>query len=257
LSAINIYYDPVVMRLNTDERGDLLGAFKEDDKIISVYKNGNYRITGFDLSTHFEDNLSIIQKFNSQKTITAIYENKEDGKFYMKRFIPELTDKKIEFLGDEKNIRPIFINYDHFPQIEVEYYEKKPEEAEKTIISCNDFVEIMSIKARGKRIGFKNIIAVNPLESLPEPEEEEIIQDEEIEEKGERRKEKGEGPEETLVAESNEEVAINEELAEEISTVLEIPKVVEEVIEEKIPEEPEKQINPTKEDEEWEQLTLF
>ena len=175
LSAINIYFDSVVMRLNSDERGDLLGAFKENDKIISVYKTGNYRITGFELSTHFEDNLSIIQKFDPQKPITAIYENKEDGKIYMKRFIPELTDKKNEFLGDEKLICPIFISYDSFPQIEVEYYEKNPENTEKITISCADFVEIMSIKARGKRIAFKNIVNIIPLEPLTEEEDNEVI----------------------------------------------------------------------------------
>jgi topoisomerase-4 subunit A len=171
LSAINIYYDSIVMRLNSDERGDLLGAFKEDDKIISIYQSGNYRITGFDLSTHFENNLHIIKKYNSQKPITALYENKEDGKFYMKRFIPEQTDKIVEFLGDEKTTRIIFISYDFYPQIEVEYYEKKPEETEKTIISCADFVEVMSLKARGKRINFKNVVEIKGLESIPEKEE--------------------------------------------------------------------------------------
>jgi len=173
LSAINIYFDSVVMRLNTDERGELLGALKEDDKVISIYQNGYYRITGFDLSTHFEDNLLIIQKFNPNKPLTVIYENKEEGKFYIKRFIPEPTDKKIEFLGDEKLIRSVFISYDAFPHIEVEYFEKKPENAEKTTISCSDFVEIMSIKARGKRINFKNIVEITLLEPLPEPEVEE------------------------------------------------------------------------------------
>ena len=48
LSAINVYFDSSVMRLNNEERGNLLGAFKEDDKIISVYKSGYYKITGYD-----------------------------------------------------------------------------------------------------------------------------------------------------------------------------------------------------------------
>jgi topoisomerase-4 subunit A len=182
LSAINIYFDPIVMRLNSDERGNLLGAFKEDDKIISIYQSGNYRITAFDLSIHFDDNLLSIQKYNTQKPITAIYENKEDGKYYIKRFIPDVTDKKIEFLGDEKSVRPVLISYDSFPQIEVDYYEKKPEEIEKTIIACAEFVEIMNIKARGKRIGFKNIVAIKPLESLQEQDDGEVNEITEIKE---------------------------------------------------------------------------
>jgi len=249
LSAINIFYDPIVMRLNNDERGDLLGAFKEDDKIISIYKTGNYRITGFDLSTHFEDSLCIIQKFNPQKPITAVYENKEDGKFYMKRIIPESTDKKIEFLGDEKTVRPIFISYDYLPQIEVEYYEKNPENTEKELISCIDFVEIMSLKARGKRINFKNIVAINLLEPLPDPVEEEVIEEEEIEEieeKGEERKKKEEKSPSNFKGVDGETGrgsldATTEEITKEISKI-------------EILKEPEPQ---TKDDEEWEQLTLF
>jgi len=267
LSAINIYYDPIVMRLNSDERGDLLGSFKENDKIISIYQAGNCRITGFDLSIHFEDNLYIIQKFNPQKPITAIYENKEDGKIYMKRFIPEPTDKKIEFLGDDKTIRSIFISYDQLPQIEVVYYEKKPEEAEKTIISCADFVEVMSLKARGKRVNFKNIVEITPLEPLPEKEtiegdtfEEEFF--EKIEEKEEKTEEKGEEIEEKeeeikeKVEETEEKKAEIKEKAEERPVIIKplvtkAPLVANTVIKKPAT------AKPSVDDEEWEQLTLF
>ena len=230
LSAINIYFDPIVMRLNSDERGELLGAFKEDDKIISIYKSGNYRITGFDLSTHFEDNILIIQKFNPQKPITAVYENKEDGKFYMKRFIPDVTDKKVDFLNDVKSIRPVFISYDSFPQIEVEFYEKNPENTEKATLSCADYVEIMSLKARGKRIAYKNIVEITPLEPLQEPEvDEEKISD-------------------------AEEVIEEVEEVEEIIVVEEVKGVKGVSVVEKNPKGKTKIIS---DDEEWEQLTLF
>jgi topoisomerase-4 subunit A len=242
LSAINIYFDSIVMRLNNDGRGELLDAFKEDDKIISIYQAGNYRITGFDLSTHFEDNLTTIQKFNPQKPITAIYENKEDGKIYMKRFFPEATDKKIEFLGDEKTIRSIFISYDTFPQIEVESYEKNPEETEKNVISCTDFVEIMSLKARGKRIAFKNIVAITPLEPLSEPEEEEMIE-EDNDDIGEMEKVEIEKEEKKTETETEEQFLLLSE---------------EKVADGGSPPDDGRGESPSnKEDEEWEQLTLF
>jgi topoisomerase-4 subunit A len=249
LSAINIYYDPIVMRLNSDERGELLGSFKENDKIISIYQTGNYRITGFDLSTHFENNLSIIKKYDTQKPVTAIYENKEEGKIYMKRFIPEPTDKKIEFLGDDKTIRSIFISYDQFPQIEVEYYEKKPEEAEQTTISCANFVEIMSLKARGKRIGFKNIVEITPLEPLPESEEEENTKA--------RKHESTNDDVGALRAMPNEED--DEVIGGLEDEVINLCESVESVCEkeEKIISNPLKPLVENKDDEEWEQLTLF
>ena len=231
LSAINIFFDPIVMRLNTDERGNLLGSFKEDDKIISIYQKGNYRITGFELSTQIEDNLSFIQKYDSQKPVTVVYENKEEGKYYLKRFIPELTDKKVEFLGDEKLIRPVFISYDTFPQIEVVFYDKKPEEVEKTVISCADFVEIMSIKARGKRIPYKNIVGINPLEPREDEAEERNslnpdFQEAPLVDADEEKRRKGE-EENTLEPHFQEETSV------------EAPLVAD------------------AEDEEWEQLTLF
>jgi len=240
LSAINIYFDPVVMRLNTDERGDLLGAFKEDDKIISIYQSGNYRVTGFDLSTHFDDNLSIIQKYNPQKPLTVIYENKEEGKFYIKRFIPEATDKKVEFIGDEKTTRVIFISYDLFPQIEVKYFEKKPENIEQETVSCAEYVEIMSIKARGKRIAFKNIIEILPVESLPEPEEVDSVQEEIIDEDAESGKQEAESKDNSIDL-----------------PVLSPSGLEEEVIENVVEKKPATPTKKNKEDEEWEQLTLF
>jgi len=238
LSAINIYFDPIVMRLNSDERGNLLGAFKEDDKIISIYQSGFYRITGFDLSTHFEDNLSIIQKYNPQKAITVVYENKEDGKYYMKRFIPDVTDKKTEFIGDEKTIRPVFISYDSFPQIEVEYYEKKPENSEKILISCTEFVDIMSMKARGKRIVFKNITAITLLEPLPEPEEN--VDDEVLSE-----------CDDVMMRQLDDEIIVLPSVSTEMAEENEIKEVISVV------ENPKKQTKPSNDDEEWEQLTLF
>jgi hypothetical protein len=152
----------------------------------------------------------------------------------MKRFIPELTDKKIEFLGDDKTIRSIFISYDQFPRVEVEYYEKKPDEVEKTTISCADFVEIMSIKARGKRISFKNIVEIKPLDPLPEEEEER--------EKG-RNGERENEVEEPL--ETQEPLVPNEPLVAEQKPL--------------VPKEPLVAVVPktSVEDEEWEQLTLF
>jgi len=258
LSAINIYFDSIVMRLNTDERGDLLGAFKESDKIISIYQNGNYRITGFDLSTHFEDNLSVIQKFNPKKPITAIYENKEDGKVYMKRFIPELTDKKVDFLGDEKQIRPIFISYDTFPQVEVEYYEKNPEETEMTTIACADFVELMSLKARGKRIAFKNITRIVPMEALPEMEEEDA-DDEMIVGFDDEMMEESTSHSSPLTSEPAEPV-VTEKAEQAVKPTSHSSPLTSESAEPVVAEKKKKPVvapKTTKEDDEWEQLTLF
>ena len=177
LSAINIYFDDIVTRLNTEERGVLLGSFKEDDKILTVYGEGYYKIVGFDLSTHFEDNLLIIKKFNKNKILTAVYYHSKEDKYIIKRFNPDNTPKKIEFIPQEKNVKLIGVSIDYLPQIEVTYYKKNPKELEHEIVNCAEFVEVMGVKAKGKRLNFGTIKNVKFIEPLPydEPEEEEEV----------------------------------------------------------------------------------
>lgn len=248
LSAINIYFDSSVMRLNTDERGELLGAFKENDKIVSIYKTGYYRITGFEVSTHFDDSLAIIQKYNPKKPVTVIYQNLKEDKIYMKRFLLELTDKNMEFLAEDKNIKILHILHDYLPQIKVDYYIKNKEDIENAFISCDEFVELMSIKARGKRINNGTIKKISVLEPLPfeEPEIIEEVDDEMVEE--------------DQIEESKEEVVENLDyiIAKEIFDTIDTHHKPE-AKEDSEPKERKvfKKKEPSKDEDEWEQLTLF
>ena len=185
LSAINVYYDATVMKLNNDERGELLGAFKEDDRIIAVYKSGYYRITGYDLSTHFDDDLLIIRKFHPNRIITAVYYNKKDKQYIIKRFQPELTEKKIDFIPVDKDIRLEFASIDYLPQIEVKYHLKDPKGILNEVVNVAEFVDVMKVRAKGKVIRFGTVTGVKLLEPLPDPEEmlaAEVEEEEPIEE---------------------------------------------------------------------------
>ena len=180
LSAINVYYDSTVMKLNNDERGELLGAFKEDDRIIAVYKSGYYRITGYDLSTHFDDDLLIIRKFHPNRIITAVYYNKKDKQFIIKRFQPELTEKKIDFIPVDKDIRLEFASIDYLPQIEVKYHLKDPKGILTEVVNVADFVDVMKVRAKGKVLRFGTVTGVKLLEPLPDPEEMLAAEQEEV-----------------------------------------------------------------------------
>ena len=171
LSAINVYYDATVMKLNNDERGELLGAFKEDDRIISVYKSGCYRITGYDLSTHFDDDLLIIRKFHPNRIITAVYYNKKDKQYIIKRFQPELTEKKIDFIPVDKDIRLELASIDYLPQIEVKYHLKDPKGILTEVVNVAEYLDVMKVRAKGKVLRFGTVTGVKLLEPLPDPEE--------------------------------------------------------------------------------------
>lgn len=184
LSAINIYFDDIVTRLNTEERGVLLGSFKEDDKILTVYGEGYYKVVGFDLSTHFEDNLQIIKKLKKTQVLTAVYCNTKEGKYMIKRFNPENTPKRIDFVPQEKNVKLVCVSIDYLPQIEITYYTKNPKDLEHEIVNCAEFVEVMGVKAKGKRLNFGTIKNVKFMDPLPydEPEEEEeVVEAEDVE----------------------------------------------------------------------------
>lgn len=181
LSAIDVYFEEAVMRLNNDGRGTLLGAFKKDDKIITVYNNGSYRITGFDNSTHFDDGLLFIRKWNPKQVITLIYQLKKENKYFLKRIMPDDLKKKVELAPDDKDCKIIGISIDYLPQIKIVYREKKADVNSEIIVSCAEFAELMTAKAKGKRINYPDIRSLNFIEPLPyeEPEEEADDEDEE------------------------------------------------------------------------------
>lgn len=174
LSAIGVWYDPTVMRLNNDERGEFLGKFKNDDKVISIYQSGNYRVTGYDLSVHFEDDLSIIAKFSEKKVITVVYYSKSDDKYFVKRFNPQLTDKKVDFIPMAKGTKLVLVSIDYLPVLEVKYHKKDPKATFTDQIPVAEFVDVQGYRSKGKRINLGTVKSVKWLDPLPyeEPEEE-------------------------------------------------------------------------------------
>ena len=173
LAARSIWYDDTVKRLNADQRGILLGEFKEDDKILTVMRSGHYRIMNFDLSNHFEEDMLLIEKFKPNKPLSAIYYNGEKSTYFLKRFLVELTDKKTDFIGEEKGSMLVTVSADWLPVLLIRFDEKlnkKPVDDEQVNVSA--FVDLMGFKAKGKRLSNYAIKRVELLEPLPfeEPE---------------------------------------------------------------------------------------
>ena len=104
------------MRLNTENRGVYLGAFKTTDKILTIIKSGYYRLLSFDLSNHFDEDMIIIEKYNSEKIISVVYYDGEVQKPYIKRFQIEESDKKQDFLGEHPDSIIYAISNDWLPQ---------------------------------------------------------------------------------------------------------------------------------------------
>jgi len=182
LGARRIWYDDTVMRINTDERGRYLGAFKEDDRILTITNTGFYRLMTFDLSNHFDEDMIIIEKFVPTRPVTAIYYNPLKNTWFAKRFMLEVTDKKASFLPEEVGIKLEKVITQYRPVLQVEFNNeglKKPVETPQ-VFEMDSFVELMGVKARGKRLGMAPIDSLEWLEPLPYDDEipEEIDEDE-------------------------------------------------------------------------------
>ena len=163
LGALSIWYDDSVKRLNAESRGVFLGKFKDDNKIISISTTGYYKLQGFDLSTHFDEDVSCIEKFDDKKPLTAIYYNKLKGQYFIKRFLVEMSDKKTPMYPEEKDMEFVTFSNDYKPVVKIIFADNKGEE---TII-VDEFVEVMGIKAKGKKLGNKKIDSIVWVESLP------------------------------------------------------------------------------------------
>lgn len=179
LSALEVWYDETIMRLNTESRGKSLGLFKGKHAILTIYKSGYYQTKKVDLTLHFEDDLLVIEKFNPNKPITVLYQEIDSQKYFIKRFIPEFNDKRVDFFGNMNNVNILYINNDFLPVIEIKAKSKKGEVSTETI-EIAPLAELMSIKAKGKRLSYDTIKSVTALESLPY-DEPEILDDDDDE----------------------------------------------------------------------------
>lgn len=183
LGARDIWFDETVKRLNTEQRGLHLGAFKSGDRIFTLMQSGHYRVYNNDLGIHFDDDMIHIAKFDEDLIITAIYHEPETGLTYLKRFQPEVSDKKTSFLNDDPNARLILWSVDFLPQLYLEFAQDGRKPREPQTLSTAEFIDVKSFKARGKRLSAYTITEMKFIDPLPyEPEN---SMDEEMENQGE------------------------------------------------------------------------
>lgn len=185
LGARDIWYDDTIMRINTDQRGRHLGAFKEDDRILTITRSGFYRLMTFDLSNHFEEDMIVIEKFNPHKPLSVLYFSESKNAYFIKRFLVEVSDKKVCMYPEEEGTRFIGIATDKRPVLHLDFDNsdtKKPQEPIDVVL--DEFVELMNVKAKGKKLSSYPVAQVTWLDPIPveEEEETEAAAEDEIEE---------------------------------------------------------------------------
>ncbi len=156
LGARDIWYDDTVKRLNTEGRGVHLGAFMSDDRILTIQQSGFFKLMNYDLSSHFEEDMIQIEKFDPNKIYSAVYFEASSSTYYIKRFQIEgetSLNKKVDFIGESPGNYLLAINHDQLPQIKV-IFDKvaNKKELPDLIVNVAEFIGVKSAKAKGKRI---------------------------------------------------------------------------------------------------------
>lgn len=168
LGGTKIWFDETVLRLNSDGKGYYLGEFRNGDRLLVVTKGGMYRLSNFELSNHFEDDLMFIEKFNSAKIYSVVYYDGEQKQYYLKRFTFEATDKLTSFTADDPGSKLTVISGEVRPRFEIKYggpHKTRP----KDIIVADEFIAIKGCKAKGKRLTTYEVGKITEIEPLEPP----------------------------------------------------------------------------------------
>lgn len=193
LGGRKVWFDPDVLRLNYDERGQYLGEFQNDDLILVVNSNGEFYTTNFELSNHYESGILKIEKLDSNKNWTSALFDADQNFFYLKRFTFEASAKKQSFLGENPGSKLYLLTDTFYPRIKVTFG-GHDDFREPLEIDVEEFIGVKSFKAKGKRISTYEIKSIEELEPIrfPEPSEDDEkkfevdIEDDEVENKSEK-----------------------------------------------------------------------
>lgn len=173
LGGREVWFDPDVLRINYDGRGDFLGEFTGDEQVLVILKNGEYYMSTYDQSNHYEDNILRIEKYRPGHVWTAVLNDADQGYPYIKRFTFEPTIKKQRFLGENEKSTLILLSDAIGARVEVKFGGGDSFRG-TMLIDAMEFIAVKSYKAKGKRISNYEI------ESIVEIEPREVEQEEEL-----------------------------------------------------------------------------
>lgn len=179
LGGLDIWYDDSVGRLNRDDRGELLGNFQSEDKILVIYKTGEYELTSFELTNRYEPGkIMLITKLESDGVISAVHYDGASKTHYVKRFQIETStmEKRFSFISEEKGSKLVMVTTVAQPQIEVHYTEKGSRERKKVTYDMDMLIDVKGWKATGNKLSahsVKKVVLLNSEDAKVEKSEEE------------------------------------------------------------------------------------
>lgn len=178
LKPRKIWFDDAVQRLNVDGRGELIGEFRGEDRILIINQSGVIKTIVPEITAHFDDDMIVLEKWIPKKPISAIYYDGEKERYYVKRFVVENENKEEVFISEHEKSQLEIVSTDWRPMVEVVYAKSKGKDAKDSqIVNLEDFIAVKGIKAIGNQLTTDKIKQINLLEPLPYEVPEEVHAD--------------------------------------------------------------------------------
>ncbi len=179
LKPRRIWFDDTVQRLNVDERGELIGEFRGEDRLLIITQSGLVKTIIPELITHFDSDMIVLEKWIPKKPISAIYYDGEKERYYVKRFLIEQEGKQESFISDHSDSQLEIVSTDWRPMAEVEFTKERSKERKPNMeVDLEAFISVKGINAHGNQLTKDKINQISLLESLPYEAPEEVHADE-------------------------------------------------------------------------------
>jgi topoisomerase-4 subunit A len=162
-----IWFDDTVQRLNVDARGELLGEFRPSDKILIIQQSGKLKVITPELTTHFDEDMVVLEKWIPKKPISAIYYDGEKERYFVKRFLVEVENKEETFITEHLNSQLEIVSTDYRPVAELIFNKIKGVQKDNLNVDIEAFIAVKGFKALGNQLTTDKVKQVNLLEPLP------------------------------------------------------------------------------------------
>lgn len=183
IAGKDIWYDADIQKLNDEGRGLYLGQFNGDDKVLAVFKNGTFYTTSFDVSNRYQGDVLRIEKYDPDKTFTALYfdGNPKVKAFYVKRFsFPTSDNTPVSFIADGRNSYLVDLSEDKHPQFIVTFAGKYAHHEPETV-DAENYIAKKGYTAKGKKCHSWDVEKVEFTDPLHLPEDDiEVVEEPEI-----------------------------------------------------------------------------
>ncbi len=179
LKPRKIWFDDAVQRLNVDGRGELVGEFRGEDKLLIITQSGIIKTVTPEVTMHFDDDMIIMEKWMPKKPISAIYYNGEKELYYVKRFLVENEGREESFISEDANSQLEIVSTDWKPMAEVVFAKERGKERKDNLaVNLEAFIDVKGISAQGNQLTKEKVNQINLLDPLPYQAPKEVHADE-------------------------------------------------------------------------------